>query len=213
MLPAPLSVNRPQPTSGSASASTTALSRSSDEGGYASDIGSGSAAHQRLIPSPSQDQYSSHEDYEPANVGRYAQSTTPFETRVSRTAGAHSGVLRQPAASLQHPVEQHNPYGYSQPHSAGYDDPQIPFVTEPEEFVTSPVSTASVYAARARGISLADNGPVPGPGGVRRVSRQTVRRPSSQAPPPSQNRYSRSATAPFPNLPPGAAPPQQGFGY
>lgn len=210
MLPAPLSVsgNRPQPTSASASASTTALSRSSEEGGYASDMGSGSA-HQRLIPSPPQEQHPYQEEYSSTNAGRYAQNPQ-FEARVSRTAGAHSGVLRQPTASQHQPVEQYNPYGYSQPYSAGYDEPQVPFVSEPEEMI-SPISTASAYASRTRGVSLSDNGPVPGPAGVRRVSRQTGRRPTSQAPP--QNRYSRSSTAQFPNLPPGAAPPSQGYGY
>jgi len=58
-----------------------------------------------------------------------------------------------------------------------------------------------------RGVRLMDSGPVPGPEGVRRVSRP--RRPTSQT--PSQNRYSRSSTTMF-NLPPGAAPPQLNFG-
>ena len=58
-----------------------------------------------------------------------------------------------------------------------------------------------------RGVRLMDSGPVPGPEGVRRVSRP--RRPTSQT--PSQNRYSRSSTSVF-SLPPGAAPPQPNFG-
>ena len=58
-----------------------------------------------------------------------------------------------------------------------------------------------------RGVRLMDSGPVPGPEGVRRVSRP--RRPTSQT--PSQNRYSRNSTTMF-NLPPGAAPPQQNIG-
>ncbi|KAG2022600.1 chitin synthase [Coprinopsis cinerea AmutBmut pab1-1] len=59
-----------------------------------------------------------------------------------------------------------------------------------------------------RGVGLTDNGPVPGPDGVRRVSRPAGRRPTSQA--PQTNRYSRNSTA-F-TLPPGAAPPQTNFG-
>ncbi|TCD64393.1 hypothetical protein EIP91_004141 [Steccherinum ochraceum] len=145
---------------------------------------------------PPQDGYYP-EDYD--NAGRYtpqSQTTSPFEQRVSRTAGANSGVLRH--SQQQYPTEiQHNPYGY--------DQPQVPFTTEPDELSSS--SNAAIN--RARGISLADNGPVPGPEGVRRVSRQPNRRSSSQAPAPQQNRYSRSS---FPTLPPGAAPPQPG-GY
>jgi len=55
-----------------------------------------------------------------------------------------------------------------------------------------------------RGIRLTDGGPVPGPDGVRRISRPAPRRPPSQAPNP-QNRYSRNSMAY--SLPPGAAPP------
>lgn len=192
MLPAPLSVARTPGGNTTASQSTTMFSRSSEEGYSGSDVGS----QQRLVPSPPQDGYYP-EDYD--NAGRYtpqSQTTSPFEQRVSRTAGANSGVLRH--SQQQYPTEiQHNPYGY--------DQPQVPFTTEPDELTSS--SNAAIN--RARGISLADNGPVPGPEGVRRVSRQPNRRSSSQAPAPQQNRYSRSS---FPTLPPGAAPPQPG-GY
>jgi chitin synthase len=62
---------------------------------------------------------------------------------------------------------------------------------------------------RVRGVSLLDNGPVPAPDGVRRVSRPSRR--SSQ--PPQQNRYSRT-TSLHANLPPGAAAPNpNGGGY
>jgi chitin synthase len=54
---------------------------------------------------------------------------------------------------------------------------------------------------------LMDGGPVPGPEGVRRVSRPSSRRPTSQIPP--QNRYSRADS--MYTLPPGAAAPQPGF--
>jgi chitin synthase len=59
-----------------------------------------------------------------------------------------------------------------------------------------------------RGVSLSDNGPVPGPDGVRRVSRPPARRTSQ---PPQQNRYSRT-TSLYATLPPGAAPPQPNGG-
>ncbi|KAI0830869.1 glycosyltransferase family 2 protein [Trametes gibbosa] len=188
VLPAPLSVNRnavPTP-----SVSTVALSRSSEDG-YNSDIGS----QQRLV--------SPHESYNDDYDGRF-QSPNNFEARVSRSGG----VLRQGTPSTQFPGETQNPYSYT-PQTAGFDDPQVPFVTDPDEMPLQPPFTSN---QRARGVSLADSGPVPGPGGVRRVSRQQGRRPTSQAPTaqnPNPNRYSRT----YPNLPPGAAPPQQGYGY
>ena len=149
------------------------------EEGYNSDIGS----QQRLV-SPQED------EFQPNN----------FEARVSRTGG----VLRQNTNSAQFPGETQNPYTYS-PQSAGFADDQTPFSTEPED-MGPPMPNAT---PRTRGISLSDHGPVPGPGGVRRVSRQQGRRPSSQAPPPQgANRYSRNFS-----LPPGAAPPQSGYGY
>ncbi|CAL1694853.1 unnamed protein product [Somion occarium] len=205
MLPAPLAVNRTPglPTSTTASASTTVLSRSSEDG-YISD------SQQRLVPSPGQDSHSDEYDSPPVG-GRYTPQSSPFQDRVSRTAGQHAGVLRQATLS-QYPGETQNPYGYSQPQMAGYDQSPIPFSTEPDELPDVPAASAvSSSHSRARGISLADNGPVPGPEGVRRVSRQPNKRPTSQAPP--QNRYSRSSSSPFGNLPPGAAPPQPGYGY
>jgi len=66
----------------------------------------------------------------------------------------------------------------------------------------------SARGGGGRGVRLMDSGPVPGPEGVRRVSRPTGRRPTSQT--PSQNRYSRNST--MLNLPPGAAPPQPNLG-
>ena len=183
MLPTPLSVSRPTPAAPTPSVSTIAISRSSEDG-YNSDVGS----QQRLV-SPNES-----EDYE-----RY-QTPNSFEARVSRSGG----VLRQSTMSSSFPGETPNPYSYT-PQTAGFDDPGVPFAAEPEDMQPSPNNN------RGRGISLSDNGPVPGPGGVRRVSRQQNRRPSSQAPPPPQNpnRYSRT----FTNLPPGAAPPASGYGY
>ncbi|KAI0789465.1 chitin synthase-domain-containing protein [Abortiporus biennis] len=200
MLPAPLSVSQQRPGT---TTSAATFDRSSEDG-YASDIGS----QQRLVPSPQSDPYGYPDDYE---SGRYSQQQqSPFEARVSRTAGANSGVLRQSTAT-QYAVETANPYGFPQAQSAGYDG-HIPFTSEPDELpgVPAPAAPPQPSRSRSRGISLADNGPVPGPEGVRRVSRQT-RRPTSQV--PQQNRYSRSSPSPYGNLPPGAAPPQQGYGY
>lgn len=204
MLPAPLSVNRMTPTS--ASTSTAALSRSSEEGGYNSDIGS----HQRLI-SP-QEGYTYGEDYDasPPPASQYAQQL-PFDARVSRTAVSNNAVYRQSSAN-QYTVETQHGYAYSPPQAAGYDDQQqFPYTTEPEE-----VSSAAAARSRSRGVSLVDNGPVQTSQGVRRVSRQP-RRASTQAPTQNQNRYSRGNSMPMPqqygNLPPGAAPPQSGYGY
>lgn len=210
MLPAPLAVsnrNALTTTATQASSSTTFLSRSSEDG-Y-SEVGS----HQRLVPSPGHDSYTDEYDSPPI-ASRYQQPQTasPFQDRVSRAATQNAGVLRQATLS-QYPGETHNPYGY-QPQ--GYESP-VAYTAEPDELPNIP-STAPPVASpysRTRGISLADNGPVPGPEGVRRVSRQPNKRPSSQAPPPppNQNRYSRSSSSPYSNLPPGAAPPQPGYGY
>jgi chitin synthase len=198
MLPAPL--GRP-PTS-----SSGGLSRSSEDN-YTSDLGTGS--HQRLIPSPiSPDQY--NESYEAPTPG-YPVGNMSFESQISRTAGGTGAVLRNPTVSSQYPGETPNPFRNSEPYSAGYDD-QHAFTAEPEEYPSSPTTaTPLTYRQQqSRGVSLSDHGPVPGPEGVRRVSRPTSKttRPTSQTM-PNQNRYSRGSTY---NLPAGAAPPQPG-GY
>ncbi|KAK7695219.1 hypothetical protein QCA50_002409 [Cerrena zonata] len=205
MLPAPLAVTRNAltTTSTQASASTTVLSRSSEDG-Y-SEVGS----QQRLVPSPGHDSYTEEYDTPPV-AARYQsqQSGSPFQDRVSRTATQNAGVLRQ-ATTSQYPGETQNPYSYQ---LSGYESP-VAYTAEPDELPNVPATAHPVASPynRSRGISLADNGPVPGPEGVRRVSRQPNKRPTSQAPP--QNRYSRSSSSPYPNLPPGAAPPQPGYGY
>jgi chitin synthase len=100
---------------------------------------------------------------------------------------------------MPHPVEVMNSNRLSmQAQVATYDEANgLSFVPDPDD--------VPLAANRARGVSLADNGPVPGPDGVRRIAR--ARRNSSQRPP--QNRYSRNSVY---DLPPGAAPPQPG-GY
>ena len=216
MLPAPLAVQRMSPTG--ASASSGGVSRSSEEGGYGSDIGS--SAHQRLIPSPQDGAYVYGDDYESPQPtqAQYMPQNSQFEARVSRTVSANNGVLRQ--SSNQYTVETQspfNPYTYAQAQYTGYDEPQQQpqYVAEPEEYpqpapVMQQPQAAAARSRASRGVSLADNGPVPGPGGVRRVSRQpNNRRPTSQAPP--QNRYSRNSQTQF-SLPPGAGAPGSGQG-
>lgn len=100
------------------------------------------------------------------------------------------------------------------PHSSRSSPPQDP--NNPfRSMTTSPTSNEEFQPysehddlRQRRGVGLQDHGPVPGPDGVRRI-RPTSRRPTSQAPPPT-NRYSRNSTA-F-SLPPGAAPPQPNYG-
>jgi chitin synthase len=169
------------------------------------------SSHQRLLPSPSGPEY--QQEYSP---DIYEQQQSPssghpssIESHMNRIGA--TGVLRQSTTSTQYPVETQNPYRHSQPQAAmGYDE-SYAYSTEPEEM---PHGTASPIGNRNnRGFSLADNGPVPGPEGVRRIARQQGRRPSSQVPPANANRYSRSSVStPSPNpgqssLPPGAAAP------
>lgn len=206
-LPAPLSVSRMSPTA--PSNSSGGVSRSSEEGGYGSDVGSG---NQRLLNS--QEGYAYTEEYDPSPPSQYTQQpqVSPFEARVTRTVSANNGVLRQPTAN-QYTVEAqqtYNPYAYAQP--TNYNDHQVPYTAEPEELPAAhSAQTTSAERHRSRGISLADNGPVPTSSGVRRVSRQPNRRQTAQAQ-PAQNRYSRNSQSQY-TLPPGAAPSQHGYGY
>jgi chitin synthase len=189
MLPTPLSVSRMTPTT--ASISTAALSRSSDEGG--SDIGS---SHQRLIPA-SQEGGQFADDYEGSSGSTlYSPRASPFDQHVVSRPGRQSYTSSY--------MDSQVPHAYPQP--TGYAGRQPMYTNEPDELPNVPQATASRAQSRTRGVSLADNGPVPAPGGVRRVSRQPNKRPTSQAPP--SNRYSRGSS-----LPPGAAPPQPPYGY
>lgn len=188
-LPTPLSTSRP-PNS-AVSASSAAVSRSSEDVAVYSDVGS--TSNQRLVSTP-------HDPY----IDSYSESPTPrypqFDAQVARAGG----VLRNPTISSQYPGETQNPFR-SEAHVAAYDDQYGGYSAEPEDMLPPPVPSKHQYPL-GQGVSLSDNGPVPGPEGVRRVSRPsgTARRPPSQAP---QNRYSRSSTF---NLPPGAAAPQPG---
>ncbi|KAI9569429.1 glycosyltransferase family 2 protein [Boletus coccyginus] len=189
VLPPPLSSNRM--LASAPSGSPVGMSRSSEEIAYISDMGS--ISNQRLVSSPS-DQYG--DVYSDSPIPRYPQ----FDAQVARTAGTNGGVFRNSTLSSQYPGETQNPFYTSEAQAVAYDDQ---YGIETEE-----MPPHIPNQRQSRGVSLSDNGPVPGPDGVRRVARPTSRRPPSQAP---QNRYSRPSTAH--NLPPGAASPQPGAGY
>ena len=161
------------------STSSVGMSRSSEEH-YNSDNGSGS--NLRLISSPQ-------------SVEHYTDSPDPAAARLlppspySQSFSRHNSVPQPPSMT-----ETQNPFRSSTT-SHSHEDHSA-FIPDYDE----------QSSGGGRGVRLMDSGPVPGPEGVRRVSRP--RRPTSQT--PSQNRYSRSSTM-F-NLPPGAAPPQVNFG-
>ncbi|PPQ75362.1 hypothetical protein CVT24_013149 [Panaeolus cyanescens] len=178
MLPAPLAVNRPLMSS----TSSVGMSRSSEDN-YISDTGSGS--NLRLVSSPpSNEQYDSYE----SGNGQRLLSPTQYERN----------NYNRRVPSPQPPPEAQNPFRSYTTSPTGHEDHSVPI---------SPEYDSSLLQS-GRGIRLTDSGPVPGPEGVRRVSRSAARRPTSQV--PAQNRYSRNSAA-F-SLPPGAAPPQPNFG-
>ncbi|KAF9011219.1 glycosyltransferase family 2 protein [Cyathus striatus] len=186
MLPAPLAVNRQM------MASNTTVARSSEDN-YNSDAASGS--YQRLISSPqSADPYA--ESYDSSPSGRLLSPTSQDPRYGSRQVSPQPQSAADPFRSMTTSPTSYEGEPQLQHHSSQESDELVGNSSKP-----------------GRGVRLMDGGPVPGPEGVRRVSRQAVRRPTSQAPP--QNRYSRSSTA-F-SLPPGAAPPQSnpygGAGY
>jgi chitin synthase len=161
----------------------------------------------------------------PLAVSRTLMTSTP-SVAVSRSSeesgtGSNQRLIPSPqdpyAESSESPSGQRllsptSPYSPSrQPPSPQppIGDSQNPFRSQ----TTSPTNYEETSAfspehdGAGRGVRLKDGGPGPGEG-VRRVSRHTGRRPTSQT--PSQNRYSRNSI-PF-TLPPGAAPPQPNYG-
>lgn len=148
------------------------------EDNYNSDSGSGS--NLRLIPS-AQDTFP--ETPEPSSAQRLLSPSSPYDPRFSRHIPSPQPLVG----------DSKNPFRSQTTSPTSYE----------ESSALSPD-----YDGAGRGVRLKDGGPVPGPDGVRRVSRPTSRRPTSQG--PAQNRYSRSSTA-F-SLPPGAAPPQPNYG-
>ena len=180
MLPAPLAVNRPM----TSSTSSVGMSRSSEEH-YNSNSDNGSGSNLRLISSPPE-QYVDPSDSAAARL----LSPSPYN---SPNFGRQQADPRRPSMT-----ESQNPFRSSTT-SPSHED---------HSMFTPDYDGPNSRSGGSRGVRLMDSGPVPGPEGVRRVSRPTGRRPTSQT--PSQNRYSRSSTV-F-SLPPGAAPPQPHFG-
>jgi len=184
MLPAPLSVNRPSPSP----MSVSRLSRTSE------DAGGPDSSRQRLISSP-QSADERHGYDTPDN-----SPSVPLSSRYASPTSAESsnnGALRPGRNSVET-----NPFVYSNSQRMVSEYDQVSPTADSEEYTNfSPSPSSQSHTQRTRGISLTDNGPVPGPDGVRRVSRK---RQSQQSPP--QNRYSRGSTY----LPPGAAMPQPG---
>ncbi|RDB19306.1 Chitin synthase 3 [Hypsizygus marmoreus] len=194
MLPAPLATNRPMMSS----TTSVGMSRTSEE---VSDSGSGS--NLRLIPSPhSLDQ----DSFESTGTGQRllspstSTSTTQYDAdNFTRSPNAHSRISPQPSL---------DPFRQVGTSPVLYDDASQAYSPDFSDEGSVATNTNANVNRMSRGVRLTDSGPVPGPEGVRRVSRPTGRRPTSQA--PAQNRYSRTSTA-F-SLPPGAAPPQPGQG-
>ncbi|KIK71495.1 glycosyltransferase family 2 protein [Collybiopsis luxurians FD-317 M1] len=193
MLPAPLAVNR-QPMS-SSSSSSVAAARSSEE--HSSD----NSSNLRLVPSFQSDHQQSSSDHElpppPPPRASSPRYSSPAPRSIDSPQGrATSNNFRSPTVLS----DVSNPFSTTSPVSSEHL-----FSAEPEEMMSpSPVPAPGRPGGRGTGVRLTDDGPVPGPDGVRRIARQGGRRPQSQ------NRYSRSSTA-F-SLPPGAAPPQPGYG-
>lgn len=192
MLPAPLAVPR-QPTS---SATLIGAPRSSDENTYNSDI---SGSNLRLIPSPqSIDQYSDESRMSTGPRYRAPSPAVPYDTPVSRVPLSPNPRNSVGPVVFPEARDSRDPFRTSMASPTSYDDTIYSAETE---------DVNPGIRGAGRGVRLTDSGPVPGPEGVRRVSRPSGKRPTSQAPP--QNRYSRSSTY---NLPPGAAPPQPNYG-
>jgi chitin synthase len=180
-LPAPLALNRPT-TYGSSSTVT----RSSED--VYSDH---SSSHHRLvspnaIEQPVEDQY----------VAPSRRASPGRGNHEHQSANSHATV-RQATAQTPFP-------GEANPFQSGHDN----YYGVEQDVGQSASPSPSGGQSRIRGVSLSDNGPVPSPEGVRRVSRPSRR--TSQ--PPQQNRYSRTNSL-YASLPPGAAPPNPTSGH
>lgn len=129
------------------------------------------------------------------------------------------------------PLPSTSSFSYPRPereHPASYQDSISPSTSSgpsgrpgpspaPTTASDSPFISKKLAARKARGVSLVDDGPVPGSEGMRTVQRQQRR--MSQGPPPSSHRSRHSIqsdlnshtspTSPTSgSLPPGAAPPR-----
>lgn len=179
-----------------ASTSTVGVSRSSEDN-YLSDTGS----NQKLVPqSPPGDYYP--DSYDSATSSqRHLSPTSPYDAPAVAPRAYNGPATRRVPSPQPYPgVSVSDPFRPMTTSPTGYDESASGYsVHESDE------GGGARGGASRSGVRLMDSGPVPGPEGVRRVSRAAGgRRPTSQT--PQQNRYSRNSAA-F-SLPPGAAPPQ-----
>jgi chitin synthase len=192
-LPAPLALNRPATTTGS----SASITRSSED--VYSDQ---SSSHQRLAPSRSSigTEQLLEEVYVPSGLAS-PRHTSPgrgnYDHQSARTTNGYAAI-RQVIPPTPFPGDPANPFQSGNDHYSVEHDVRSS---------TSP--SPSGGQPRVRGVSLSDNGPVPGPDGVRRVSRPAARRTSQT---PQQNRYSRSASV-YASLPTGAASSNSNGGH
>jgi chitin synthase len=158
--------------------SSTSVARSND------DVYSDNSSHQRIASPASNTTEQPVEDYFGASASASARHASPRR--------ASHGTVRQTTSPARFPGENANPFQSNHDSYYGVED-----------IASSSSPSLSGGQPRVRGVSLSDNGPVPGPDGVRRISRPSGRRTSQ---PPQQNRYSRT-TSIYGNLPPGAGAP------
>jgi len=193
MLPAPLSVSR----QGMGSSSTVGMSRSSEDH-YLSDTGS----NQRLVPQSPPGEFHP-ESYDSSSSQRHLSPVSPYDAPAVAPRTYNGPATRRAPSPQPFPgmsgSDPSNPFRTITASPTGYDESASGYSMNDSD------ESGMRGGASRGGVRLTDSGPVPGPEGVRRVSRAGVgRRPTSQT--PQQNRYSRNSTAY--SLPPGAAPPQ-----
>jgi chitin synthase len=196
MLPAPLAAgghNR-GPSNPMSSASSVVNARSSDESG-SYDYG---ASNARLVQPPqSPDNFS---DFSGPGAGAGMRYESPIPRSAHTSSSSPAPLLNRDSDSSGDPFFAASPTSYETTELIGRSP-----VHSPDYTSASDHAGGNRHPAQQRGISLTDSGPVPGPEGVRRVSRAPGGKRAS-----SQNRYSRNSTV-F-SLPPGAAAPQWGGG-
>ena len=170
MLPGPLSANSRNGPSAASNSSLTAFSRNSE------DVPPDTGSRSRLI-SQTNDSFSDVQSQGLTDVS----SPITIESYVNRAGlGSGGAVLRQGTLSSQYPGETQNPYRFSQTQAqmASYEDDFLGGGTNDSDS-TQGSSTSPLPRVPSRGVTLSDNGPVPGPDGVRRVARPQSRRPFS----------------------------------
>ena len=186
-LPAPLALNRQLP----GGSSSTSVARSNE------DVYSDNASsHQRLVSSPTSTA-TEHQAEDYLNAIASSSGRGNHDHHNVRATGGH-GAIRQATAPISFPVDTPNPF------QTGPGD----YYGVEHDAIHSASPSPAGGPPRSRGVSLSDRGPVP-PEAVRRVSRPSSRRPTSQT--AQQNRYSRPSSV-YATLPPGAAAPTPNYG-